>query len=374
MKYERVVHYRNGSSRDFQQTLKNRVEQYFAKQGLSRFATPYMWFKVVFFVSAFIFLWSRLAFTPHTALSTLALLVLFAFSYIFLAFNVSHDAVHNALSGKAKIDHAIFYLSFNLLGPSAYLWKIRHNNAHHFFVNIPGSDMDIEGTKLLRVAPHVPWRPMHRFQHLYCVLLYSIFTLHWFFFKDFKILGLKSFGSMTELNHSKWRYLELVFWKLVYVGFMIIIPILALPYSPLAIIGTYILFNLFLSTVLLITFAMSHVAMESHFVEPSSQGNLAHSFYEHQLLTSVDYHSESKIVGFFFGGFNNHVAHHMFPGICSVHYIPLTQIIRETAKEFALPYNEKNIWELIKSHFQLMKTLGSSSQQGEQFVVRAVEG
>lgn len=370
MKYAKPIFYNHAKEKDFQSALKSRVNTYFTENKISTKATPLMWIKTILYITLYYGTWATLALQPHSLPTTIELMVFFAVMTILLAFNVCHDAVHQAISGNKKIDHWIFYLTFNLLGPNAYLWQIRHNNAHHFFVNIPGSDMDIDGTDMIRVAPHKNWKPHHRFQHLYCGLLYSIFTMHWILFKDFKIFGMKTFGNVTDLNHSPWRLVEMIVWKLLYLSYMIAIPALILPYSVGTILLAFVGFHLFMSFWLLVFFAASHISTESHYVAHDENGNMPHSFYEHQLLTSVDFHPRNKIFGFFFGGFNAHVAHHMFPQHASVHYSEISKIIRNTALEFNLPYREMNIGEIIVDHFRMMKVLGAGPRAGQEFFIK----
>jgi len=370
MKYAKPLFYNHAKEKDFQTALKSRVNDYFSSRDLSTKASPLMWVKTILYIALYYGTWATLALQTHTPTITVSLMIFFAIMTILLAFNVCHDAVHQAISGNKNIDHWIFYLTFNLLGPNAYLWKIRHNNAHHFFVNIPGSDMDIDGTDMIRVAPHKEWKPFHRFQHFYCGLLYSIFTMHWILVKDFKIFRMKTFGNVTDLKHSPWRMVEMIAWKMIYLSYMIGIPALVLPYSLGSIMIAFVSFHLFMSFWLLIFFAASHISTESHYVVQDQDGNMPHSFYEHQLLTSVDFHPRNKIFGFFFGGFNAHVAHHMFPQYASVHYSELSKIIKETATEFKLPYQEMNILEIIIDHFQMMKTLGAHAQAGQEFIIK----
>ncbi|MGE0633136.1 MAG: fatty acid desaturase [Pseudobdellovibrionaceae bacterium] len=371
MRYERPIHYNQNSGIHFQRELRQKMDVYFSENKIEKTATGFMWFKVLLFVSSYWILWAALTFKVWSLPVTALLFVGLSVVTIFVAFNVSHDAVHCALSGKSKIDNFIFYWTFNFLGPNAYLWRIRHLNAHHFFVNVPGSDMDIEGTNLLRVAPHIAWKPAHRFQHLYCSFFYALFTMHWIFVKDFKILRMKSFGSMTDLQHHPLRMVEMILWKIAYAGMMIAFPMMLLPYSGLTIALAFVSFHLLTSFLLLVLFAMSHISLDSHYVPTGKDGKVSHSFLEHQLLTSVDYNSQSPTMGFFLGGFNNHVAHHMFPVICSVHCIPITRMIAETAAKHNLPYREMGFWSLLKSHYGLMKELGRLPDSGQRFVVVA---
>src|SRR5690349_7370571 len=139
MRYEKPIHYDQKSAVEFQQSLKKKMDEYFESIGGNRKANLYMWTKVALFVSSYWFFWSELALQSHSLTTTLLLFAGLTASSLIVAFNVSHDAAHGALSGHPRLDHFIFYFTFNFLGPNAYLWRIRHSNAHHFFVNIPGS-------------------------------------------------------------------------------------------------------------------------------------------------------------------------------------------------------------------------------------------
>ena len=54
------------------------------------------------------------------------------------------------------------------------------------------------------------------------------------------------------------------------------------------------------------------------------------------------------------------VEHHIFPHISHIHYGKLAKIVKETALEFNLPYNEyKTFTKAIIEHFNQLKTLGA---------------
>jgi linoleoyl-CoA desaturase len=59
------------------------------------------------------------------------------------------------------------------------------------------------------------------------------------------------------------------------------------------------------------------------------------------------------------GGLNHQVEHHIFPHISHVHYTKISKIVRETAKEFNLPYKEyKTTRKAIIAHFRFLKEMG----------------
>ena len=120
-----------------------------------------MWFKVAFFVAAYVGLWASLAFVRHSLWVTAALMLLLSMVLVGLAYNVAHDAVHGALSRRRWVNELFFYVTFNLFGPNAYLWRYRHTVMHHSAVNVPGFDFNIEAADILRFSPTQTWRPMH---------------------------------------------------------------------------------------------------------------------------------------------------------------------------------------------------------------------
>lgn len=348
----------------FEETLKRRAQD---------LCHPASWIgqiRALGWITAYIGLAAWIVQVPQPLITSIFLLFALAVLTILMAFNVCHDAVHGSLFRNRRLNDWVYTLTFNILGTNAYLWRIRHINAHHLFVNIPGSDMDIESTRLLRVAPHVPWRPIHRYQHVYCILLYSLFTLNWIFIKDFQIYRMKTFGGVSDLSHPRWRLIELLAWKAAYVGVMIALPTILLPYSVGTVLAGFIGFHLVLSTMLLIFFASSHINEQSHFVVASDGGKIPHGFLNHQLLTSVDYHPTSRLMGFFFGGFNAHVGHHVFPRVGSEHYPRISEVIAETAQEFKMPYQTMTFLEIIGSHFRMMKRLGAGPGSCSEFVVK----
>jgi len=369
-RYIKNIKYNSKSSHGFSKTLLTRYKQYFKDNNLEKEATVGMWLRMTAMFLTYLANWALLAFYEFSLPTTILLIVSFACLTMIVTFTVSHEAVHGTISKKKWVNDLIYWVTFNLAGPNAYLWKIRHNNAHHFFVNIPGSDIDIESTNLIRISPHSEWKPYHRFQHIYILALYSIFTLHWILFKDFKLYFVKSFGNVTDFKHKHWRFIELVLLKAFYLSFMIGIPYFNHTYALSTIIYAFIAYHLFMSCVLLIIFASSHVGTGSHFVSHDEDHKIPHSFFEHQILTSVDFHPSHPVFCFFFGGFNSHVAHHMFPQTSSVHYGPLSKIIKQTALEFNQPYQERSFFQLWKEHFELLIEMGKNPHAGNKFFIK----
>ncbi|MEN8912513.1 MAG: fatty acid desaturase, partial [Polaribacter sp.] len=69
------------------------------------------------------------------------------------------------------------------------------------------------------------------------------------------------------------------------------------------------------------------------------------------------------LVNFYTGGLNYQVEHHIFPHISHVHYQKLAKIVKQTAKEFNLPYNEyKTMTKAVVAHFSHLGVLGQKPE------------
>ena len=353
VRYDRSVH------RSFSTDVRDRVMAYVRAQPNGRFGTPYMAVKVVTLLVVHWVLYGLLVSTVWSLPVTLLLLATYAFSVMSVAYTVSHDAVHGALSRRHWVNEALFQLTFNLFGPSAYLWRYRHKIMHHNCVNIPGADFNIEASDLLRFSPTQTWRPAHRYQHLYAPLLYMLFTTQWVFVKDFRMLTIRRIGNVTEIEHPWVRVAEVVAWKVVYLALAFGVPYVSLGVGLGPILAGYLFYQAIVSFLFVLTFTGSHLNRGLVFVPPrSDDGVVPHGFYEHALRTSLDFHPTNPVLSFVMGGFNAHVAHHMFPQLCSVHYPAITPIIAQTAAEHGLPYHTMTLGELFITHFRYLYDLG----------------
>ncbi|MFK8101349.1 MAG: fatty acid desaturase, partial [Saprospiraceae bacterium] len=151
------------------------------------------------FVGCYSFLFTNIV-ASHYAFFVISY-TLFGLSGILLAFNASHDAVHHTLFRNKTLNEILHYLIFNLQGVNATLWKNRHLASHHIFPNVAGCDADIDDNPFIRLSDTHPQKKLHRFQHLYALFLYCLYTLHWILIKDFVYLRKKRVANMTNLHY-----------------------------------------------------------------------------------------------------------------------------------------------------------------------------
>ena len=96
----------------------------------------------------------------------------------------------------------------------------------------------------------------------------------------------------------------------------------------------------------------------NHF-EPEQTGTMENTWAIHQLITTANFACKNKFITWFSGGLNHQIEHHLFPSICHVHYRKISKIVRETAKEFGLPYYEHTKFRLaLASHLGVLRQFG----------------
>jgi linoleoyl-CoA desaturase len=294
-------------------------------------------------------------------------LILLTFNYILLglagillAFNCAHDCVHHTFSKNKHVNKTVFYWVFTLQGVSARLWQKRHIASHHIFPNVDGCDADIDNNPFMRLSPHHKLRKHQKYQHVYALFLYAVYTLHWIFVKDIIYLKKKNLANLKNQQYSLLFVVEFILLKMLYLIVFIVLPALVTAASIQQILIAFLIMHLVISLFFVLTLIISHLCMETEFPKCDENGELPYDYYEHQLAVSLDYHPESKWANRIFGGFNSHTAHHLFPNLPHSLYTHITPLIKQKATTYHLPYNEKSIPQAIKSHFRYLKKLGNS--------------
>ena len=348
----------------FFETLRVRVNQYFQDRGLPRRGGKEARIKtaalLILYAGAYLLLLSNW-FTPA---GTLAVALVFGAVNILMVFNIAHDAAHNALFDNPRLNR-LFSYTFNLLGANAYLWNLTHNQIHHTYPNIGDYDTDIQQqAPLIRVSPTVPRKWFHRFQAYYAPLLYLTYSLFLVFLKDYQDIGLlpkKDSKLLENRKHAFREYLALFLSKGIYYSITIVIPFLLIDVTWQQFLAGFLIVHLFMSFLLSVVLIPVHMVDEAPFGTVSEAGVIEENWTLHVLKNTTDYSRNSRLANLFFGGLNTHLVHHLFPGVCHIHYIALSEILKETAEEFGLEYREVSMWEAVRSHFRLLGRMGGSN-------------
>lgn len=351
----------------FDKDLLRNVEQYFKEKGIHKKGNSTLLFKGILSFVLVIASYIAIYLVPPTLFWILTSYILLGFFSVVLVFNLGHDAMHGAASKNPKINKLLGY-SWNLAGMSSYIWQLRHNYAHHSFTNVPGTDYDVAQSALLRLNPYYPRKKFHRYQHIYGPILMSLLTLNLALFKDFQMLKETRFGNKV-VTHTRSQKIRIVLLKVFFLTYSLVLPLIFVDAAPWIILLSYFFYHitsgLFVSAVLV----PAHLHPDTYFEQPNEQGVIDQSWLGHQLEVTVDFSTHTPVVGWLTGGLNYHIAHHIFPYICHVHYGPITRIIKNTAKAHGKQYINKSWGALIGDTITYLKDLGNSDDVSKYLAV-----
>ncbi len=309
--------------------------------------------KFMFYFSLMSACYTLFFFTRHEAMLFAAYIV-FGLLAVLLGFNFAHDFCHNTIFRNKKLNQAGFIAIYTLLGAHAEAWKFRHIHSHHYAPNVQEYDSDLQITSLIRVEPGSTYRWFHRFQHWYAPLAYTTYSLYWVFIKDWVIY----FTEQDDPQKSKWGY-HLSFWlqKILYIGYLVVIPVLFTSFAWYLVLAAFLAMHFVQSLFLLFTFFMTHHVEETAYFSADEQGFISTSWFTNQVKSSNDFHPFSKTANFIFGGFNNHIAHHLFPHIHHAHYPKLNRILYRSLMRHNIRPNVTTFTGGVVSHLRHLRNM-----------------
>lgn len=344
----------------FYKELTARIDQYFHENGIEKSGNQIMIFKIFlyFFLDILFYV---LMITSTSVIAFYCFYLLMGLSILLTAFNISHDAAHGVAVKSKFWNKLLFSLSFNLQGNNAYVWSKNHNESHHLYTNVEGSDIDVLNNPLFRMTDTQPLKWYHRYQFVYAPILYLLYSLNWFFFRE--TLMLFNYSSRTiKITIPRNEIIKLVIFKLLYIGYMIVLPAVVLPFGAGTVLLAFLANHCMISLIFVGVLGVSHVSDYVSHPVPRADNKLAVSWPKLQLMTSVDYHPGSHFFNWTLGGFNAHALHHLLPNISHVHYLKILPIFRELCNKYGLTYMEMSYPEALASHFRFLKAMGRSEQ------------
>ncbi len=357
----RKVQFTNTIQPDFVITLRKRVKDYFEENGISQYGNSGMVFKTIFMFSLYFVPYAlMISGLVATQLGIMMMWVTMGFGMAGIGLSIMHDANHKSYSKRGSINN-ILSLTLNLVGGYNRNWQYQHNTMHHSYTNIDGFDEDINPVGILRFSPNKPLLKVHRFQKFYAWFFYGLMTLTWSIDKDFRqLIRYKKEGvSLSQRNSFGLHLTEMIVSKVIFYTYILVIPILLLPIPWWNVVLYYLLMQFICGFILGIIFQTAHVMPTSAYPLPDKNGTIENNWAIHQMATTSDYSPRSTFFSWFIGGLNYQVVHHLFPNICHVHYRNLAPIVKETAREYNLPYYvQPNFASALKNHYVMLKQLG----------------
>lgn len=354
-----VVRFSRKDPANFFKTLNTRVNDYFKEKGIKKTGNWRLFLKTAIMFAIYL--------TPYFLLLTLnlpgwfqiLLTVLMGIGMAGVGMNVMHDGNHESYSSKKWVNKFMGSTIYILAG-NVYNWQVQHNVLHHTYTNIHGHDEDMDIGNLMRFSEHGTWKKHHKFQHYYSVFLYGLLTFNWALTTDFKqtYSYLKRGLSYGKFPNPIKQWSTIVISKLLYLSIWILIPIIVGIVWWKVLLGFFVM-HYVAGLILSIVFQLAHMVEQAETPLPDETGTMKNTWAIHQLFTTVNFSTKNRIVNWFTGGLNHQVEHHIFPNISHIHYTKISKIVKKTAQEFNLPYNEyKTTRKAVIAHFKHLKQMG----------------
>ena len=361
MNMNRTITFPKQPQSEFSKILRQRVRAYFKDNNISMYSDYRMVIKSMVMLSLYFGPYFLMVFgVVQGTLPILLMWVVMGFGVSGIGLSIMHDANHGAYSKNPKVNEVIGYI-LNVIGGNAINWKIQHNVLHHSYTNIADMDEDINPGNVLRLHPHDKLLPHHKYQHIYAWFVYTLMTLMWLTTKDFKQLFRYRRKDLMRLQKRSFsfRMSELIISKILYFTYILVVPLVFIPTPWWVIILGFLLMQLLGGLILASIFQPAHVVPDTEFPLPNEEGKMENHWTIHQLMTTCNFAPKSPIFSWFVGGLNFQIEHHLFPNVCHIHYKKLSKIVKQTAKEFSLPYySQPSFIQALVQHGKMLYRLG----------------
>lgn len=314
--------------------------------------------KFSLYFGLFIINYLLIYFIPYTSVLYTSYIAI-GLLHVLLGLNFAHDFAHNAIFKSKNLNNTAFEFLFALMGLNGYLWKKRHTHSHHNYPNTEGYDVDIELGSVIYLSENGNPQKHHAWQHIYGPLLYGIYTLYWILYKDFVLFFKRQHANLHFRKHENKEHFKLWLFKLLYVGYMLVLPAIASPFGWLQVAMAFVVAHLISAWFLLFTFLITHHVENTQYYHADENHLTSTSWLMHQVGSSNDFHPFSKTANFIFGGFNCHVAHHLFPSASHTQYPHISSVIYSILEKHQIVPNKTTFFGGIRSHIRLLKQLGN---------------
>jgi linoleoyl-CoA desaturase len=280
------------------------------------------------------------------------LCVVWALAIAGVGFCVMHDANHGAYSSHPSVNR-LMGLTAELLGISGFRWRIKHNVWHHTFTNIRGFDDDVQAYGTMRLTPHEPWKPWYRYQVYYFPLVYCLIGLD-FILRDFLMVsprtsGVRAYPSMTAID-------QIAFWlgKVLFFLMMFGFPLLVFEWSQ--VLAGFLIVIMVLGFTMGLVFQLAHIMDSASFPKPTGQPlQVENAWAIHEVETTINFAPNNRLLGWYIGGLNFQIEHHLLPRICHLNYPRIAPIVKQTCREFGVRYTSYDTW--LGAHLAHVLTL-----------------
>ncbi len=313
-----------------------------------------MYAKAAALVGASVWSYWVLVFQAQTPLAVLLSGTLLSLALVGIGFNIQHDGNHGTFSRRPWVNRLAGF-TLDLIGASSYFWKDKHNHNHHVYTNIPGEDADIHLGPMARLSADQPWFWWHRYQHVYLWVLYTFVHLR-YLYSDLQRLALGKNDGLTAGYPKGADMAWLVGGKAFFLTVAFAIPLTR--HTVGHVLGVYVLVSMGMGLIFSVVFQLAHTV---DVVEHPVATDLDHrpEWVVHQIATTANFATGSRLATFLLGGLNHQREHHLFPRVAHVHYPALERVVREVCDEHGVPCRENvTLTDALRSHYRYVREMG----------------
>ncbi|MFM9434917.1 linoleoyl-CoA desaturase [Janthinobacterium sp. CG_23.3] len=348
----------------FRRALQAEAEAYLRTDGGHRYADGWVYLKGAGLAGALLASY-LLVLRADAALPFALALVACLCTAMALALNMLHDAAHLALFRSDRLNRVVRRVLAVPVGIDADYWTVRHVHFHHTYANIEGYDLDTEPNPFLRQTPFQAWSPQYRYQHLYWPLVAALSLPYLNWYSDWADrLGATPVGAQG--NGPGWPLF--LTGKLAHVLLMLVLPVWAAQHAGIGwgvALGAYFLGQMLASCVLVSLILGTHWS-EVEFFQPGADGAMPHTWYQHSFHTACDWTPRPAWLGYFLGGLDKHLTHHLFPTWNHRHYPALAAIVARLAPQHQLRYRNLGYRQLLQAQQSFLKSMGAPPRTGKK--------
>jgi linoleoyl-CoA desaturase len=342
----------------FYRTVQKRVRDHFNKDSLdsntlSHHSNLFFWIKtgcfmMIYFVFAYIAFFSRYDSMVRTVNAFFA-----GSSVVWIAYNILHDASHCAIASNNWINNTLSQIMCSYFLWDHQLWAKHHVYRHHAFTNDPVLDPDT-----MHLRPFVKKHPADKERKF--IKLFrkypKITTL------VSMIIFPGSYVGQGLLYHFVWLVRKYLWGMRLpetyrFSLFETIIKLFKLyvlfQSGSIAVIIAYLVaINMSYFFTIIPDHDMKQTA-ENHRSIEINENQGSEDWGEVQVRSSGNYATSNPWVSEMYGGINYQIEHHLFPTICNVHYRDISKIVKNTCKEYTIPYVETDtVYDAVNSVLQ----------------------
>lgn len=264
---------------------------------------------------------------------------------------IQHDANHGAISPNGYVN--IFWgYTQDFIGGSALLWKHHHVLLHHAYTNNIENDPDFS-IEIIRLHRYMKLMPFHKWQNIYIWFLLPLLPFSWHFKELYDLLFMKHCNEKI----SKMASTEAKIAICMRIFFILRFYIIPFYYNQSFYTICYMIVTLLTGGLYLgVNFIISHIFEGVYYYNVENNDKV--NWCKLQIETSSS--TGGRLLGFFHGGLNYQIEHHLFPRICHVHYYKIQPIIMEWCKKNDIKYSYfPNILNNIKSCYRYIEKMGN---------------